>query len=109
VQVGRLYTITMTTNRVTHSTTFADGRIHWTVTQTGTFVAVPLADPSLPTYTGTVTLHNGFFVQNGQYVSNTFTYTAHGTGSDGSTFKTHVTTRLSGPIDAPITEFFRCH
>src|SRR5215212_11088164 len=58
---GPLYTITLTTNRVTHSTTFADGRIYGMLTWTGTFVAVPLADSSLPTYTGTLTLHNGTF------------------------------------------------
>jgi hypothetical protein len=106
---GPLYTITLTTNRVTHSTTLADGRIHARIAWTGTFVAVPLADSSLPTYTGTLTLSNGAFVQNGQEVITTFTYTLHGTGSDGSTFKTHVTTHLNVPPAAAINEFFRCH
>ncbi|MGH8825933.1 MAG: hypothetical protein ACRDVN_15860 [Jiangellaceae bacterium] len=105
---GPLYTFTVTINHVEHSTTFADGRIHGGVTQTGTFVAVPLADPSLPTYTGTFVVHNGFTIQNGPTV-NTFTYSAHGTGSDGSTFDTHLTLHINVPPAAPINEFFRCH
>jgi hypothetical protein len=36
-------------------TTFDDGRIHATFTRTDTFVAVPLEDPSLPSYTGKFT------------------------------------------------------
>jgi len=106
---GLLYTITLTTNRVTHIATFPDGRIHGMLTWSGTFVAVPLADPSLPTYTGTLTLHNGTFEQNGQVVTTTFTYTLHGTGSDGSTFKIHVTMHLNVPPAAAVNEFFRCH
>jgi hypothetical protein len=107
---GLLYTVTLTTNRVTHSTTFADGRIHARIAWTGTFVAVPLADPGLPTYTGKLTLTNGVFQQNGQVVTTTtFTYTLHGTGSDGSTFKTHVTMHLNVPPAAAVNEFFRCH
>ena len=106
---GPLYTITLTTNRVTHITTFPDGRIHGMLTWTGTFVAVPLADSSLPTYTGTLTLHNGTFEQDGQVVTTTFTYTLHGIGSDGSTFKTHLTMHLNVPPAAAVNEFFRCH
>jgi hypothetical protein len=45
---------------VEHTTTFDDGRIHATFTQTGTFVAVPLDDPSLPSYTGKFTVWGGF-------------------------------------------------
>jgi hypothetical protein len=106
---GPLYTFTVTINHVEHSTTFADGRIHGGVTQTGTFVAVPLADPSLPTYTGTFVVRNGFFIQNGERLNNTFTYTAHGTGSDGSTFKTHSTFHINVSPAAPINAFLRCH
>lgn len=45
---GALYTVTTTTNLIEHTTVFDDGRIHATFTQSGTFVAVPLEDPSLP-------------------------------------------------------------
>ena len=106
---GPLYTITLTTNRVTHSTTFPDGRIHARIAWTGTFVAVPLADPDLPTYTGTLTLTNGTFEQQSQVVTTTFTYTLHGTGSDGSGFTTHLTMHLNVLPAAAVNEFFRCH
>jgi hypothetical protein len=106
---GPLYTITLTTNRVEHITRFDDGRFHARIAWTGTFVAVPLADPSLPTYTGTLTLTNGSYEQIGQVVTTTFTYTLHGTGSDGSTFKTHATMHLNVLPDEAVNEFFRCH
>jgi len=50
------YEITLTYNEVEHITDFGDGRVHETFTQTGTFVAVPVDDPSLPTYTGKFTI-----------------------------------------------------
>ena len=62
--------------------------MHATFTQTGTFVAVPLDDPSLPSYTGKFTIWGGFNA-NGTTVNGTFTFNLHGTGSDGSTFNTH--------------------
>ena len=104
-----LYTFTTTTNLTVRSTTFDDGRVIGTVAQTGTFSAVPLEEANLPTYTGTVTLRNSFNVDNGAFVTNTFTYTVHGTGSDGSTFTTHVTTHANVRPNATINEFFRCH
>jgi hypothetical protein len=61
---GPLYTITTTSNLVEHETVFDDGRVHATFTQTGKFVAVPLEDPSLPSYTGSFTVW-GNFNQNG--------------------------------------------
>ena len=106
---GPLYTFTTTTNRVEHSTTFDDGRIHGTILETGSFVAAPLEDPSLPTYTGKFTNRNSFFVQNGMVVTNTSTRTVHGSGSDGSTFKIHVTVHTNIPPTGAINEFFRCH
>ena len=85
---GPLYTVTTTTNLVEHETVFADGRVHATFTQTGRFVAVPLDDPSLPRFTGKLTIW-GNFNQTRQTANGTFTATIHGTGSDGSTFKYH--------------------
>lgn len=106
---GPLYTFTTTTNRVVHTTTFPDGRIHGTVIQTGTFLSAPLAGPTLPTYMGKVTLRNSFFVENAEVVTNTFTYAVHGAGSDGSTFETHLTSHTNVPPTGTINEFFRCH
>ena len=103
-----LYTVTTTSNLVAHETVFADGRVHATFTQTGTFVAVPLEDPSLPSYTGKFTQWGGFN-QNGNTVNGTFTFTVHATGSDGSTVKTHFTDHFNVRPDGSVNEFFRCH
>lgn len=103
-----LYTFTTTQKVVVKSATFDDGRVSGTVIQTGTFTAVPLSDPILPTYMGKVNLHNTFHVENGAPVQNTFTVTVHGTGSDGSTFKAHFTQHANVSPAGTINEFFRC-
>jgi hypothetical protein len=105
---GPLYTITTTSNLVEHTTTFDDGRIHATFTQTGTFVAVPLEDPSLPSYTGSFTVWGGFN-QNGNTVNGTFTFNVRGRGSDGSRFTNHVTDHFNQRPDGTVNAFFRCH
>ena len=105
---GPPYTITTTSNLVTHETIFDDGRVHATFTQTGTVVAVPLEDPSLPSYTGKFTMWGGFN-QNGKTVNGTFTFTVHLTGSDGSTVRTHFTEHFNVRPDGTVNEFFRCH
>jgi hypothetical protein len=46
--VGPLYTTTVTRDFVEHTTTFADGRVHGTFMERGTFISVPLENPSLP-------------------------------------------------------------
>ena len=81
---GPLYTVTTTSNLVMKETVFDDGRVHATFTQTGTFVAVPLEDPNLPSFTGRFTQWGGFN-QNGTTVNGTFTFSLRGRGSDGST------------------------
>ena len=80
---GPLYTITTTSNLIEHETVFDDGRVHATFTQTGTFSAVPLEDPKLPSYTGKFTVWGGFNA-NGSTVNGTFTFNVRGTGSHGS-------------------------
>ena len=105
---GPLYTITTTTNMVEHTTTFDDGRVHATFTQTGTFVAVPLEDPSLPSYTGRVTIWGGFNA-NGSTVNGTFTFNLRGTGSDGSTLDAHQVDHFNVRPDGTVNEFFHCH
>lgn len=105
---GQLYTITTTSNRVLHETTFDDGRVHATFTDTGTFVAVPLAGPSLRSYTGKFTLWGGFNA-NGKVVNGTFTFNLRGTGSDGSTIRTHFSEHFNVRPDGTVNEFFRCH
>jgi hypothetical protein len=105
---GPPYTITTTSNLVEHTTTFDDGRVHATFTQTGTFVAVPLDDPTLPSFTGRFTVWGGFN-QNGNTVNGTFTFNVRGTGSDGSTFSNHVTDHFNARPDGTVNEFFHCH
>lgn len=105
---GPLYTITTTSNSVEHITTFDDGRVHETFTQTGTFTAVPLDDPSLPSYTGKFTTWGGFN-QNGSTVNGTFTFSVRGTGSDGSTFSNQNVEHFNQRPDGTVHEFFHCH
>lgn len=105
---GPAYTITTTSNLVEHTTTFDDGRVHATFTQTGTFVAKPLEDPSLPSFTGRFTVWGGFN-QNGKTVNGTFTFSVRGTGSDGSTFSNHNVAHFNVRPDGTVNEFFHCH
>lgn len=105
---GPLYTITTTSNLVEHETVFDDGRVHATFTQTGTFSAVPLDDPSLPSYTGKFTVWGGFNA-NRSTVNGTFTFNVRGTGSDGSTFSNSNVEHFNVRPDGTVQEFFRCH
>ena len=105
---GAPYTITTTSNLIEHETVFDDGRVHATFTQTGTFVAVPLEDPDLPSFTGKFTTW-GNFNQNSQTANSTFTFNIRGTGSDGSTFRTHQNAHFNERPDGTVNEFFRCH
>ena len=105
---GPLYTITTTSNLVEHTTVFDDGREHDTFTQTGTFVAVPLEDPSLPSFTGKFTVWGGFNANN-QVVNGTFTFNVRGTGSDGSTFSVNNSEHFNTRPDGTVNEFFHCH
>lgn len=72
------------------------------------FVAVPLEDPSLPSFTGKFTTWGGFN-QNGTVVNGTFTFNVRGTGSDGSTFSNHVTDHFNTRPDGTVNQFFHCH
>ena len=105
---GALFTVTTTTNVIEHATVFDDGRIHATFTQTGTFVAVPLEDPSLPTFTGHVTVWGGFN-DNGKAVNGTFTFNISGTGSDGSRFHQNELEHFNATPTGMEFFFTRCH
>jgi hypothetical protein len=105
---GPLYTITLTSTLVMHETVFDDGRVHATFTQTGTFVAVPLEDPSLPSYTGKVTVWGGFN-QSNQVVNGTFTFNLHATGSDGSRVRFNASDHFNVRPDGTVNEFIHCH
>jgi hypothetical protein len=105
---GPAYEINLTYNVIAHSTVFADGRLHETFTQTGTFVATPVDDPSLPTYTGKFTVWGGFNA-NGEGVNGTFTFNVHGTGSDGSRIDVHLTDHFNTTPNGAEFFFTHCH
>jgi hypothetical protein len=105
---GPPYTITTTSNLVMHETVFDDGRVHATFTQTGKFSAVPLEDPSLPTFMGSFTQWGGFN-QNGTTVNGTFTFSVRGTGSDGSKVRTNLVEHFNERPDGSVNELFHCH
>jgi len=104
---GPLYTITTTSNQVFHITEFDDGRVHVTGTLTGTFVAEPV-DPGLPDFSGKFTTWFGFN-GNGKAVNGTFTFTAHGAGTDGSTFTFHLTDHFNATPTGAEFFFTHCH
>lgn len=101
------YTITTTSNRISHETTFPDGRVHATFTDTGTFVAVPL-EAGMPTYRGKFTVWGGFNA-NGKTVATTFTFNLRGTGSGGAALSIHQVEHLDQRPDGTEHQFFRCH
>ncbi len=101
-----LYTITTTTNRVEHTTTFDDGRIDDGFTATGEFVAVPLEDPSLPSFTGSFSVRGGFNQEN-EVVVGTFTFSERGKGSDGPQFTFHTTGHFNVRPDGTVNEGVR--
>jgi hypothetical protein len=99
------YDITITYNEVDHVTMRPDGSFRFTSTQTGSFQAVPANDPSLPTYTGHFTQWDGFS-GNAQNATGTFTFTIHGTGSDGSSIDFHETAHFTVNPDGTVTSSF---
>ncbi|MER3438705.1 MAG: hypothetical protein C4346_14550 [Chloroflexota bacterium] len=101
---GALYQITITYNQVDHLTTLPNGTVHVTFTQTGTFEAVPVADPSLPSYTGHFTIWGGFN-GNQKNAASTFTFTIKGTGSDGSRIDFHETAHFNTSATGLVVEF----
>ena len=105
---GPKYNITTTSNSVAHRTLFADGRRHITFTSTGTFVAAPRDDASLPNYTGKFTQWFGYNV-NGKVVAGTDTFSVRGTGSDGSGFQMHSSHHFNLRPDLSVHELFHCH
>jgi hypothetical protein len=105
---GPLYVVTTISNVVVHETFIDGGGFHATNTQTGTFSAVPLGDPTLPSYTGKFTSRGGFN-QAGPTVNNTFRFSLTAKGSDGSTVHFHDTGHYNVRPDSSVNEFFHCH
>lgn len=102
---GPLYTITITFNLVEHSTVFADGRVHATFTQTGTFVGVPFGHAG-PGASGHFAVWGGFN-QNNKTVNGTFTFNVNGEFDDGTQISTHVVEHFN--VTPTGAEFFFTH
>ena len=100
-----LYDITITYNEIDHTTITPNGSFHATFTQTGTFEAVPADDPSLPSFTGHFTQWDGFN-GNSRNATGTFTFTIHGTGSDGSKIDFHITAHFTVNANGTVTSEF---
>jgi hypothetical protein len=100
-----LFEITTTTNVIEHSTFAPNGSMHFTFTQTGDFSAVPISDPSLPSFSGHFTIWSGFNGNN-KNATGTFTFTIKGVGSDGSRVDFHETAHFTlNANGVPTVEF----
>jgi hypothetical protein len=75
---------------------FDDGRVHATFAQTGTFSAVPLRDPRLPSITGKFTTW-GYFNEKGTTVNGAFTFNLNCTGGVASMLSLHQSRALQRP------------
>lgn len=104
---GATHEITITYNLVVHETTFDNGRVHFTLTQTGTFEAVPL-DPSGQSASGHFTVWAGFN-DNGKAVNGTFTFNANGSFADGTRIGVHAVDHFNVTPGGAEFFFTRCH
>ena len=104
---GDLYVITLTFNGVDHVTEFADGRVHATFTQTGTFEAVA-RDSSQPDASGHFAVWGGFN-QNNSTVNGTFTFNVTGQFEDGVRINTHLVDHFNVVPSGDEFFFTHCH
>jgi hypothetical protein len=95
--------VTITYNGVLHFTVNKAGDFWATGTQTGDFVLTP-DDPTLPTYRGHFTTWFGVGDNRRNGVEHS-TFSAHGTGSDGSTLQFHDTMHLSVSASGAVVSF----
>jgi len=99
---GTLAEITITYNGVFHETENENGT-HFTFTQTGTFEAIVAGDPASP-YTGKFTIWGGSN-DNRQSEADTFTFTVHLEGSDGSVQTAHITEHFNVSANGEVNTF----
>jgi hypothetical protein len=104
---GAPYEITIDYNLVEHSTVSEDGA-HFTITQTGTFVATPL-DPSLRDASGRFTQWGGFNENPGGAVNGTFTFSVRGAFEDGERINFHLTDHFNETPSGGSFAFTHCH
>lgn len=107
---GPLYTITTTATVLVHVSTSDSGAVlHDAHATTGTFIAEPLEDPGLPSYTGTFVARGGFNQNVGGTATAGFVYTIRGTGSDGSHFVQTVVGHDNVRPDGTVNDVWQCH
>jgi hypothetical protein len=104
---GDPYEITIDYILVEHSTV-GDSHAHFTFTQTGTFVAVPL-DPSLPEASGRFTQWGGFNETTGGAVNGTFTFSVRGSNTDGERINFHLVDHFNETPSGGSFFFTHCH
>lgn len=107
---GEPGTLTITYNEIEHQSSDNKGGSHATFTQTGTFTFEQ--DDEEVTFTGHFTIWGGFNSNSGGTNVGTFTFSIHGTGSDGSSLKANsVSHTTSNPADIITSEFekINCH
>ena len=102
-----LYEFTIDFKTIEHTTTFEDGRIHATFTQTGTFKATALEEGALDA-SGKFTQWGGFN-DTGGAVNGTFTFSVRGTYEDGTRINFHTVEHSNATPTGD--EFFwaKCH
>ncbi len=106
---GPEYTITATSNLVSHEDMFIEeGRSHGTLTPTARSSPNPLTIRICPASPANSRFLTGFN-RNGKTETSRTTITVHGTGSDGSTFQSHRQERFNIRPDGSINEVFGCH
>lgn len=96
--------VTKTYNRVIHQTNDSAGGFHFTFTAAGNFTYVQ-NDPTQPTYTGHVTQWFGVnvMVDSSGVIEAGATFSAHGTGSDGSTIGFNAVSHMTILPDGTVT------
>jgi hypothetical protein len=101
-------TLTLTYNAVFHMTALENGTYWATFTQAGAFSFVPF-DSSQPSYTGHFAVWDGDNWNN-RNTTETFTFSVHGVGSDGSRLAAHETEHLSTSASGATLSFdkMRC-
>ncbi len=105
---GPPYTVTTTSNLVEHSTTFADGRVHDTFTQTGTAVGGAARGPD------SADLHRqvhdlGRLQRQRPTVNGTFTFNLHATPLGRLDVQQPHVDHFNVRPDGTVNEFFHCH
>ncbi len=112
--------VTFTYNGVAHVTSDSSGGVHFTFTATGDFTFVPgtfvgntfVPDPSGLVATGQATMWGGGNLPSSGSAVLTFTFSLHGTASDGTIFRINSVAHVAVNANGTMTTMFAmavCH